>query len=67
MDGGWGEKLPVCGVCLTSGKWRELLPPEPEPEPEEEPAVEPAPEATESTQSVVEEAVKEELPPPAPK
>jgi len=37
MDGGWGEKKPVCGVCLKSGKWRELLP---EPEPEQEPEVE---------------------------
>ncbi len=26
MDGGWGEKLPVCTDCLTSGRWRELLP-----------------------------------------
>ena len=26
MDGGWGEKKPVCTDCLTSGRWRELLP-----------------------------------------
>jgi len=26
MDGGWGEKKPVCGECLASGRWRELLP-----------------------------------------
>lgn len=31
MDAGWGEKKPVCTDCLTSGRWRELLP-EPEPE-----------------------------------
>jgi len=28
MDGGWGEKLPVCGECLRSGRWKELLPPD---------------------------------------
>jgi len=26
MDGGWGKKLPVCGECLVSGRWRELIP-----------------------------------------
>lgn len=39
MDAGWGEKKPVCGECLESGRWRELLP-------------EPLPEATESTPGV---------------
>ncbi len=29
MDGGWGEKKPVCTECLRSGRWRELLPPKP--------------------------------------
>ena len=24
--GGFGEKKAVCGVCLVSGRWRELLP-----------------------------------------
>ena len=36
MDAGWGEKLPVCTDCLTSGRWQELLPE----------ATESAPEAT---------------------
>lgn len=54
MDKGWGEKVPVCNVCLTSGKWRELLPvPEPEP----------VPEAPESTP----EQLKASAPAPAPK
>lgn len=26
MDAGWGEKKPVCTECLTSGRWKELLP-----------------------------------------
>jgi len=26
MDQGWGEKKPVCGECLRTGRWRELLP-----------------------------------------
>lgn len=34
MDGGWGKKLPICTDCLTSGRWRELLPAPVEPEPE---------------------------------
>lgn len=34
MDGGWGEKLPVCGECLKSGRWRELLPKPEKPKPE---------------------------------
>lgn len=29
MDGGWGEMKPVCGECLRSGRWKELLPPKP--------------------------------------
>ncbi len=58
MDGGWGEKKPVCTDCLTSGRWRELLPVPVEPEPEtfelpQELAPEPLLEATESTQDVV--------------
>jgi len=63
MDGGWGKKLPVCGECLRTGRWRELLPApvEPEPEPEVEvkvePEPEPEPEATESTPEVVNDLV----------
>ncbi len=66
MDGGWGEKKPVCTDCLISGRWRELLPVvEPEPiattkdvitfdnkYPFTEPTPEPVPEATESTPDV---------------
>ena len=57
MDGGWGEKKPVCGECLVSGRWRELLP---EPLPE---ATEPTPEPSPEQLGVV---AKVE-PPPVPK
>ncbi len=48
MDVG-GEKKLVCTDCLTSGRWRELLPAPVEPEPESVVEPEPMPEATEST------------------
>ena len=53
MDIG-GEKLPVCGECLVSGRWRELIP-------------KPLPDAPESTPEVVKEIIEPVTPAPMPK
>lgn len=60
MDRGWGEKLPVCGECLVSGRWRELLPAPVEPEPQA--PEEPAPEAGQSGAEAVAPPAEDQAP-----